>query len=65
MSHFDEEDDELVDFLREYERYARSATGPIDHFDDWLEDNYGNSRKKVLKPSKKRKTTQADDKSAR
>lgn len=53
MPRFDEEDNELIDMMREYEKYARSSHGEIEDFDEWLETEYGKSKSKVMKPSKK------------
>ena len=61
MPRFDGEDEEIVDFLREYERYARNTTGSVDDFSDWLEDNYGNSRKKTINSPKRRKAGDGED----
>jgi hypothetical protein len=50
---FDEEDDELVGLVKEYEKYAKSSHGSVEDFDEWLELEYGKSKSKVMKPSKK------------
>ena len=53
MPRFDEEDEELVGLVREYEKYAKSSPGSVEDFDEWLEMEYGKSKSKVMKPSKK------------
>lgn len=50
---FDEEDDELVGLVKEYEKYAKSSHGDVEDFDEWLEMEYGKSKSKVIKPAKK------------
>ena len=55
MPKFDEEDDELIDLLKEYERYVRTCSGEVQDFDEWVQDAYGRNRSKVMKPSKKGK----------
>lgn len=53
MPRFDEENEELVSLVREYEKYAKSSHGDVEDFDEWLELEYGKSKSKVMKPSKK------------
>ncbi|MEB3192519.1 MAG: hypothetical protein VKL42_19415 [Snowella sp.] len=53
MPKFDEEDDELIGLMKEYEKYAKSSHGDVEDFDEWLEEEYGKSKSKVMKPSKK------------
>ena len=55
MPKFDEEDDELISLIKQYEKYVISKHGEVEDFDEWLESVYGNSRSKVMKPSKKGK----------
>lgn len=55
---FNEDDDEYMELLSEYERYIRETPGAYEDFDEWLEVEYGTSRKKVIKrsrPSKREK----------
>ena len=53
MPRFNEEDEELVSLIKEYEKYVRSTLGNVEDFDEWLELQYGKSRSTVMKPSKK------------
>lgn len=53
MPRFDEEDDEIVDLIKEYEKFIIANRGETRDFDEWLEDEYGNSRKKAMKPNRK------------
>lgn len=53
MPRFNEEDEELVSLIKEYEKYVRSTSGNVEDFDEWLEVQYGKSKSKVMKPSKK------------
>lgn len=46
---FDEDDDEYLELLSEYENYIRKTPGAYEDFDEWLEIEYGGSRKKVIK----------------
>lgn len=48
---FDEDDDEYVELLGEYERYIQKTPGAYEDFDEWLELEYGESRKKIHKHS--------------
>lgn len=43
---FDEDDEEYIELLKEYEKYVRDTRGAIDDFDDWLEYEYGANKKK-------------------
>jgi hypothetical protein len=52
MPKFDEEDDEYVELVKEYERFIKDHPGYRADFYDWLDDNYGDSRKRVLKPKR-------------
>ena len=51
---FDEDDDEYVELLKEYERYIQKTPGAYEDFDEWLELEYGNSKKKTHKHSSKK-----------
>ena len=53
MPRFDEEDDELIGLIKQYEKYVISNPGEVEDFDEWLESQYGKSKSKVMKPSKK------------
>jgi len=46
---FDENDDEYLELLAEYENYIKKTAGAYEDFDEWLEIEYGGSRKKVMK----------------
>lgn len=48
-THFDPDDEEYLQLLAEYERYMQHSPGAYEDFDDWLELEYGTSRKKALK----------------
>jgi hypothetical protein len=50
MPRFDEEDDELVGLIKQYEKYVISKQGEVEDFDEWLESQYGKSKSKVMKP---------------
>lgn len=52
MPKFDEEDEEYVELIKEYERFIKDHPGYRVDFYDWLDDNYGDSRKRVLKPKR-------------
>lgn len=54
---FDQDDDEYLELLSEYERYVKLSPGAYEDFDDWLELEYGQSKKKVIKrtPRKREK----------
>lgn len=53
-------DDELEykELLAEYERYIRMSPGAYEDFDEWLEIEYGSSKAKVYKPSKRNRKDQ-------
>ena len=53
--HFDEDDEEYVELLKEYERYIRSTPGAYEDFDEWLELEHDGTKKgkKIHKRSKK------------
>ena len=51
---FDQDDDEYIELLSEYERYVKSSPGAYEDFDDWLEVEYGQSKKKVIKRTRRR-----------
>lgn len=53
-SRFDPDDDEYLELLAEYERYIQKSPGAYEDFDDWLEIEYGNQRRKVLKRNVRR-----------
>jgi hypothetical protein len=48
-SRFDADDEEYLKLLAEYERYVQKSTGTYEDFDEWLEIEYGNSRRKAIK----------------
>jgi hypothetical protein len=48
-SRFDENNEEYLSLLSQYERYVQQSVGTYEDFDDWLEMSYGSSRKKALK----------------
>lgn len=48
-SYFDADDDEYLELLAEYERYIQKSHGAYEDFDEWLEIEYGSSRRKALK----------------
>lgn len=52
---FDEDDEEYIELLKEYERYIRDTHGAYEDFDEWLElEYYGTKKgKRVHKKSKK------------
>ena len=52
-SRFDENNEEYLSLLSQYERYVQQSVGTYEDFDDWLEMSYGSSRKKALKRSTK------------
>lgn len=53
-SRFDADDDEYLELLAEYERYIQHSPGAYEDFDDWMEIEYGNSRRKALKRNARR-----------
>ena len=52
---FYEDDEEYVELIKEYERYIRDTPGAYEDFDEWLEIEYGQSRKKAIKRPKKKR----------
>lgn len=46
---FDHEDDEYLELLAEYERYIQKSHGTYEDFDEWLEIEYRNMKRKALK----------------
>jgi len=54
---FDEDDEEYVELIKEYERYIRDTPGTYEDFDEWLElEHYGTKKgKKIHKKSTKRR----------
>lgn len=51
---FNEDDDEYLEFLAEYERYVQKSVGTYEDFDEWFEIEYGRSKRKALKRNNKR-----------
>lgn len=60
MPRFDEEDDELLSYIKEYERFIKDNRNDLRDFDEWFEDEYGDSKKKVMKPSKRGRADSGD-----
>lgn len=60
MPRFDEEDDELLSYIKEYERFIKDNRNDLRDFDEWFEDEYGESKKKVMKPSRRGKSENGD-----
>jgi hypothetical protein len=60
MGKFDEDDDEIIDLIKEYERYVRSSPKEVVDFDEWLETKYGGLRKKAYKPNKRYRNSDYD-----
>lgn len=52
---FDEDDQEYLELLAEYERYIRDTPGAYEDFDEWLELEQSGSRKKTYKPKRPNK----------
>lgn len=52
---FDEDDLEYVELLKEYERYIRDTPGAYEDFDEWLEIEYGQSKKKAIRRPKRKR----------
>lgn len=54
---FNEDDDEYVELLKEYERYIRDTPGAYEDFDEWLELEFFDTKKgkKVHKKNQRRK----------
>ena len=48
---FNADDEEYTRMLEQYERYVQNSKGICDDFDEWLETEYGLSRRKVIKRS--------------
>jgi hypothetical protein len=46
---FDEDDDEYIELLSLYERYVKSSPGAYEDFDDWMDIEFGSSKKRVYK----------------
>lgn len=53
-SRYDEDDVEYLELLSQYERYVQKSTGTYEDFDEWLEIEYGSSRRKALKRNTKK-----------
>lgn len=53
-SYFDADDDEYLELLAEYERYIQKSHGAYEDFDEWLEIEYGSSRRKAIKRNTRR-----------
>lgn len=51
---YDQDDYEYLELLSEYERYIKMSPGAYEDFDDWLELEYGQSKKKVIKRTPRR-----------
>jgi hypothetical protein len=51
---FDQDDDEYLELLAEYERYVQKSVGTYEDFDEWFEIEYGRIRKKALKRNTRR-----------
>lgn len=51
---FDQDDDEYLELLSQYERYVQQSPGTYEDFDEWLEITYGSSRRKALKRNVRR-----------
>lgn len=45
---FDDDGDDYLELLGEYERYLQKNIGAYDDFDEWLEITYGSSKKKAF-----------------
>ena len=59
-SRFDEDDDEYLELLAEYERYIRMSPGAYEDFEDWLDLAYGDGRKKKAIKRSRRRTREED-----
>ncbi len=46
---FDEDDDEYIELLASYERYVKSSSVAYEDFDDWMDLEFGASKKRVYK----------------
>lgn len=51
---FNEDDDEYLELLGQYERYLQQSPGAYEDFDEWMEITYGNSKRKALKRNVRR-----------
>lgn len=58
--HFDEDDEEYIELLKEYERYIRDTPGAYEDFDEWLEIEYGDSKRKTHKRSSRKHKSRED-----
>ncbi len=50
MANFDDEQDEMLDYLNEYQRYIRDYNGVPEDFDDWMSSTNENFRRRGKKP---------------
>lgn len=57
---FNEDDQEYLELLSEYERYIRDTPGAYEDFDEWLELEHSGSRKKTYKPKRQDKKHNKD-----
>jgi hypothetical protein len=48
-SQFDADDEDYLKLLAQYERYIQASPGTYEDFDEWLEIEYGSSRRKAIK----------------
>lgn len=51
---FDQDDDEYLELLAEYERYVQKSHGAYEDFDEWLEVEYGSMKKKAIKRTRRK-----------
>lgn len=51
---YDHDDYEYLELLSEYERYIKMSPGAYEDFDDWLELEYGQSKRKIIKRTRRR-----------
>ena len=59
---FDEDDDEYIELLKEYERYIRVTPGAYEDFDEWLELEYlGTKKGKKVHKKNKRNRKEIED----
>ena len=49
MPRFDDQNEDYLELIKEYERYVIEHQGVIEDFDEWLELEYGQSRSKLSK----------------
>jgi hypothetical protein len=47
-SQFDADDEDYLKLLAQYERYIQASPGTYEDFDEWLEIEYGSSRRKAI-----------------